>query len=616
MDRGYWASLIHNRKKKRHKKGGIRMAYIQKSVPPPNKIIPFNVLNFNGGINNRSTLLQDNESSYLLNMIWYGDTVLEKRKGSKYYDELTLSGSLIHVDEFKPYTAPDVMMRADATQLYAGNTSISTLSGEIEGLTFQGKYFFVDGDSVRVYGKFPQATSTYERVEGVPDASYRVMTVVATPSGYVPLDTSHKRGVTVYDYTNNTIHYEPCSLEQTDPYLGLSVPPENPSLIVTHQGRLYVSGDKTDDDNVFLTAPNNPYYFAVGLPLQVPPNSDKIVGLAVYDDSVLVGRKESVFVITGDTNNPDLGMEMFRIRKLNTHTGFASKRSFDVAHNFFFFLGNDGNAYVLSSARQDERILSTTILTNTIDFRLTPYSLFDSDFEGAFSVFHKDYWYLNIGAYTFIYSYRHRAWTVWEGLRATCFYCMGEELVWGCENGRIGTFSQDFTDYGMPYRQVWHSKTFDMGEPATYKQLRDFYIVAHTFSGFQSNVYVSFEVDYETVDSDVVIDNQLAVWGSTRWGDVLYENEVNTTHPFTIGRRARNIKIQYSNGYRYLGEYADMVAMNAIIRKERFMACLNQSDNQLYSWDGDAWVLIQLKDYNQPIRIYQINGEYELRGKR
>ena len=66
------------------------MAYIQKNTPPPNKILNFSLRNFSGGLNNASDLLEDNESSDLLNMSFVDETLLEKRKGQELFDELKL----------------------------------------------------------------------------------------------------------------------------------------------------------------------------------------------------------------------------------------------------------------------------------------------------------------------------------------------------------------------------------------------------------------------------------------------------------------------------------------------------------------------------------------------
>src|SRR5690606_2606183 len=104
------------------------------------------------------------------------------------------------------------------------------------------------GDKIRVYGKFPQSTTTYEEVIGTPVDDYVVLEVVNPPADYTPLDTSHTRGVTKYDYNNLKVWYEPCQNEKTDAYKGENVLPEKPKYIVNHNGRIFLSGSEKDDD--------------------------------------------------------------------------------------------------------------------------------------------------------------------------------------------------------------------------------------------------------------------------------------------------------------------------------------------------------------------------------
>lgn len=594
------------------------MAYIQKSTPPPNKILPFTLNVFNGGLNNRSTLLQANEASDVLNMVFYDNTIMEKRKGSKVFGAVTLPEAVSLLDEYKPYNDTDKFVRAGKTKFYLDNAQVATLTDGMDATNFQGKYFFVDGSTLRVYGKFPQSTTTYERVSGTPTSAYKVMTVVSCPTTYTALDTTHKRGVTVYDYANSKVWYEPCQNEFNDPYLGASVLPEKPRFIANHKGRMYLSGSDKDNDNVFLTQVGNPYYFAVSLPLQVPPNSDKVVGLAVYDNTVVVGRENDIHVIDGVTNNPDLGFDMFSVRKLNSHTGFASNQSVSVAHNYLFFLGNDGNAYALSSTGTDEKTLSTSLLTNTVDLKMNPFGFTSADFKTATAHFHNDLWYVSIKGFILIYSYRHRAWTVWDNLNARSFYTYQGKLLWGNEAGQTVEHSEDFLDQGKPYIAYWYSMAFDNGDASSYKQYRDFYILAHTFPEVNSDIRVTFEVDYADVTGETVVQNQLAVWGKTKFGERFINRNINASLPFTIGRRARSIRVRLVNGYALRSTVVSYVDLDAIVGKEEGYLAYVSGENKYYVYKiaTTSWVEVPITSLNQAMRVYQVHGEYELRGKR
>lgn len=547
------------------------MAYIQKSIPQPNRLYEFNISDFSGGLNNRTNLTAPNEASNMLNMTFYDTTVLEKRKGSKTFSDVVHPEPLTFLDEYKPYNDVPQIVRAGTSKMTINNSfSANLYYGDIDGENFLGMYFYTDGYLLRVYGQFPQVGDTFTRIIGTPTGSYRSLNVISTPSTYTPLDTNYTQGVTVYDYTGGRVWYEPCQNERDDPYRGYSVLPNKPRFITSLKGRLYLSGVKKDDDNVFISDPGNPFYFPPSLPLQVPPNSDSITGLVTYDNAVLVGRKEDLHSIIGDTNNPELGLDMFELRKLNAHAGFASNKLCNVAHNYLFFIGYDGNAYAMSSAKQDSQILSTTLLNKKVDFTTKPFALKQEEIITGAGFFYNNVWYVSIKDYVFCYHYLNQAWTVWNNLSIRSFHIKDYQLIWGNEAGQLMTFSEDYFDNGAnPYYAFWESGYLTIGEPYTYKHFRDLYVVYDLYKGFKSSFHIKFELDYKWKELDYLLENQLAIWGESKFGDAWGSSERSASIPFTVGERARTIKI---------GVYADLKGL--------------------------------------PMRVQQINGEYEIRGKR
>lgn len=592
------------------------MVFIQRHTPPANKRYTFVLNNFAGGLNNRSEMPNPNQAVNLMNMSFYDDEVMEKRKGSTYYDNFILDDAVVWVDEYRPYNAPDQIMRATTSKLYAGNTFVGNVAGQICGVNYQGKYFFVDGEHLYVYGKFPQVETTYEKIIGTAVNDYILMKVINPGTSYTPLDETHERGITRYDYTNRVIYYEPCQNELEDVYKGANVLPEKPSYIVVHNGRLFVSGSQNDDDNVFITDVQNGYYFAVGLPIQLPPNSDKVVGLIVYDNGVVVGRHDDIYVITGETNIVDSGFELFRLRRINSHTGFANHKAVNVAHNYLFFLGRDGNAYSLSSVRGDEKVLQTHILTQDIDLFKAPLNLTKEDIPNSCGFFFDDLWYLSIGHLVLVYSYRHRGWTVYNKLDATSFGKIDNELVWGKSNGVLAKFSDDFLDFGRPYKAFWTSRNFDQNASSTFKQYKEFFIIAHTFDEWISDIRVQFDIDYADVTGRHNVRNQIAVWGRAVFGDRFILRNIVESLPLIIGRRGRMIRFTVSNGYDVIADVNTYDDLFTIEGRRADDTAYVLDEERYYVYTGSTWEPLSPSDYNQTFRVYQINGEYEFRGKR
>lgn len=437
----------------------------------------------------------------------------------------------------------------------------------------------------------------------------------------------HLEGITVYDYEQGKVWYEPCLLEIEDEYKGASVVPDNTTFIVNHKGRIFVSGDSKDDNNVFMSDIENPYYFPVGTPMQIPPDSDRIVKLFVYDDSVIVARNRDIYVITGMTNRLDLGLELFAIRKLNTHTGFANGTSCNLVHNNLFFMGNDGNAYSLTSTKESDRVMVTTILNRQIDFQKDPVYFTRDEIKSCVTHFFDDDWYVQIKDKTLVYSYRHMAWTVFQGLNANSFFTLNGELCWGNDDGRLVEFSKDYLDFGLPYECYWRSKYIDLDEPSYDKHFKDFFITAKLDRDYENQMYASFKIDH-TINDFYTINNPPL------------ENIVFQSTPYYINRRGKNIQLSVSSGFIYkqkvvdlpgmLFSYNDMVPGELIKIRLTGRYYMYTPDTKHYyepdySLPGSentdkmiaaaGWVLVHFDNLNFGMKVININFNYEERGR-
>lgn len=592
------------------------MAYIQEITPPPNKVMTFSLKDFSGGMNNRSDQISDNEGSEVINLMFSDDTVLETRYGQKYYSDVEYDSEVIFIDEYKPLKEENQLIVGTSTTLYIGDKT-TPLNGIPTGVNYLGNYYFTDGESLKVYGKLVDEKGTYVKVEGTKIDDYEFYDIVSPSDGHEQLDTSHKQGVKVIDYTNKKVYYEPCKNEFEDEYKGANKVPEIVKYILSKDGRLFVSGHNKDDDNVFITDVENPLYFPVTLLMQIPPDSNKIIGMHIFDDSVIVGREYDIYTITGKTNNPNTGHTIFELKKLNTHTGFASHQAVDIAHNYLIFLGTDGNVYAIQNARTYERELATIILSRTIDLNKKPINISKDDYSSAVSYFANDEWYLGIKDKVLVYSYRHMSWVMYTNLDANCFYKLDSEWVWGKSNGRIAMWDKEnFFDFGEPYQSLWYSKSFDMDDANSFKQFREFFLVAHTFGSQYSDIYVTFEVDYANIKDRVVISNQVARWGFSKFGDRFVNKNINESLPFIIGRRGRNIRIKITNSYPLDGSVATYSDLENYPEKRDNKLVKILDTNEYYLYLNYEWNLIEKEALNQRMKVYQVNGDYEMRGKR
>lgn len=596
------------------------------NVPNSNEKLDLNIDDFSGGLNNRTDVIETNESPYIVNMRYDETKGFVKRFGTELYDALDLPDPILKIDEFKPYNASDVLIRATKNALYIGDRNIKTINGRISGTNYSGYYMFADGGSIYVYGDFPSATDTYTRVTGTVTTGNELFHVTSPPANYTPLDEQHVMGVTVWDYTSATVWYEPCKLEIADTYKGANVVPESVQYITHHNGRLYVSGAKDDDDNVFITDLQSPFYFPVFLPIQLPPNSDKVRGLAVFDNAVIVSREFDMYAIRGNTTRNDIGIEMFSLNKLNVHTGFANNEAHDVAHNYLFYMGADGQCYALVNASSGEN-LSTTVLSKQIDFLKAPFSKFEedklvplakADVINAQTYFFDNDWHVSVGNYVALYNYGTRAWSLYTGLEATAFYHKDYKLMIGRSDGHTTIFTpNNHLDLGKPFLASWLSKRFDLGDPLMYKHFRDFFIALHPHKDLASDVRITVFIDGKEVIITDVSRSQISRYGKAEWGDLYITADTIIQIPFYVNMRGRFIQIKISNTWDVQGEvfgFGDLTT----IPKRRFHETLAKTteDDKYWLFTKEGWIEKTEEDLNQPLKFTQIAGEYEFRRRR
>ena len=113
---------------------------------------------------------------------------------------------------------------------------------EISGSNYIGKYYFVDGDDLRMY----DGIDTYKIVEPTPgftDPSPAkigklFMHTTKSESAFSGVNLDSFNGGVDYNQTIAKIWYEPCQLELDDSFNGKNVIPKNPKYICL-QGNVY-----------------------------------------------------------------------------------------------------------------------------------------------------------------------------------------------------------------------------------------------------------------------------------------------------------------------------------------------------------------------------------------
>lgn len=574
--------------------------FVRPKLPNPAPIETFDFYNWSGGLNNSSShaLLKINQAWDLLNMAFSIDGLMEKRPGTHPLDELVLSSSIVYMDIYKPIDLPEVLIRATATEVYAGITKICDVGGPIKGVNYIGNYYFVDGLTYRVY----DGTSVYEikkppegrlnadliatatsfviqewdnriavgqtiQFEGINGAETKVIATVNSGTKtitittgltyvfkanelvrfYVPRDTTYFEGVQKTDETLKLKWYEPCDQELNDIFKGECFVPDDCTCMEYDSERLYLAGNPKHPNEIYICDINNPLYFPVQLGMQVPPNGDIIIDLLQFDNAIVVGRHDDIHVITGETNNVTLS-SYFEMKKFDTHTGFASKNNARLANNYMFYLGNDMNIYAMHTIRTDSETLATTMLNkDRIDLRKFPLGFTQADIENCPSIYFRDEYFIAIKDKILVYNYIYRGWTVYHGMNASFFCIKDNELLIGTTTGKVMTYGGAFNDDGETIFCYYRMGQNNLGTPIHYKDFLELYAVLHSFDDHESSIKITALVDYDETSLSTDIANKISKFGEMKFGDKLVSQNIAQTDNIPINLIGRVITIIYSN---------------------------------------------------------------------
>lgn len=604
--------------------------------------ITFSIKNFTGGLNNvvSPNRISDSESPDLLNVRFRKDGILEKRSGLSRYNFLapghTINGDLngawvIKVDDLRE----GLLLHVNRDLIYVTTQGIPVYipwgqaselrSVELSVAQFQDKIYFVD-NGLRVH---------FLKIEELEDdnPSPNIYYICDPPVGFTPKPKPATKGVvkqapSIYNKPNMIdVWYEPCEYELEDGYKGVNKTEHfRKRYICVHKDRLYVAGNDEDSNMLYISDILNPLYFPASLPIQTPPDGDRIVALKEFGDSLIIGRKDSMFALTGNTNRP--GDEAYKLTKITTHTGVVNHRCIDNVQGFLFYVGNDSNLYKMSYAITDTPTLLTRKLNNTVDLKKAPLNKTKEDISNAHTFYDKynGEWWVQLGEDSLVYNYDYQAWTRHTGCDNRMMLHYQDKFTLCRENCTFTYFDDTvYYDYDFEYPTLrlpipcyWTSKDIDFGEATRIKQIRDTYVVSEVFDENKCDIRVKYDVDYVPIESENRIESEISLWNKALWDKNRFiSTNIARSLPIMVGRRGRTFRVWIGNGY---------------VFKDYVTELPHQSESNpgdLYYCDGKFYVRTprnyETREYYreldedelyQPMKIYEISGLYEFKGYR
>ena len=609
------------------------------SMPTTNTKLSFVLNDFSGGLVNNvnDAKMKDNQSPDMLNMMFRVDGLLQKRPGTIFINETPFVDDLIRAIPYEYEANREVLLYLNSQGLYYKSNDEFKCVWENNGLDlkyahFMGTLYFTDGLFIYSYNHTDKKTCK----------------IVNPPSDFTPnpkpaVTGVHKdkliktlsSGVNVYEKW-----YEPCQYELEDGYKGSNFIPPCIDCFIVHKDRLYISGGSFSPNMIWISDLLNPFYFPSALPIQTPPDDDVITAFHVYNDELIIGRRDSIYALFGNTNRND-SIEQYRLTKVNSHTGMANSYSADNLYHMMFFAGTDGNFYKLNPPTTSNNTLYTSQLNTTLDITMPPFNLVSDDIRSAITIFDgsNGLWYVQIADITLVYSYQLRAWTRYNKIDATDFFKINNVVHFSRLTGCIYRFADKegnqkyYDDYfdldtgdviQLPICAYWTSRNMDLGTPSRVKQFRDTYITSECFDDYATTVNVKYEVDYVDIREEFKIENEVSKWDRAIF-DVskFVSRNIDRSLPLMINRRGRTIKVYFGCGYEYWGSMPTVPPPGLI---SEYQLVYVKEDEKLYlrvpRRDGFTdkkdkyFIEFPKEELNQALLVHNIMGIYELKGYR
>lgn len=648
---------------------------VRLSIPDTPTRLTFTLNDFSGGLVNNvnDVKMLDNQSPDMLNMQFRNDGLLQKRPGIIHFLN-TKDGDML-IDCIPYEYAPDLYLMifvAPYHAYYIGfdgepvlfwvhpiikvpATETDDEGNEVpnfahKGVDFSLKYVHYNGSLLFTEGDF-----VYEFTYNPEDALPKIYKYVNAPKNYTPEPKPAVTGKTKTKFIEKFTYpyepswkcgelyekwYEPCEFEREDGYKGLGLLPPTIGFMAIHKDRLYLSGSEYDPNMIWISDILNPCYFPASLTIQTPPTDDYITALHTYNDALIIGRRDSIYALFGNTNRTDSDYQ-YNLVKLNTHTGIANNNCVNNVYHMLFFVGTDGNMYKLLPPGISSDSIYTKQVNTLLDItlpplNLSPYivSLCESCFDGK-----EGLWYIQLGDETLVYNYTLMAWTRYRNINALNFFIFNNEVYFvRCgggvyklpgKNANQSYFDEVYDgDAGrvlkLPVNAYWTSRNMDFGVPARVKQFRDTYVTTESFEDHPTKVNVKYEVDYVDIYESYLVENEIAKWDKAIFDKSKFTSRnIDRSLPLMINRRGRTIKVYYGSGYKYLGVWMEVPEPGSV---EEYNIIYSREDDALFlrvpyregfeTKKDKYYINLSELEIDDALLVHNITGVYELKGYR
>ena len=485
---------------------------------------PFSINAFKGlNLRLTSTQIDDNESPDMLNMLLDDRQSLDKRYGYEAVVDITSSGSINGLMEYKNQTTT-LYLFAHSTNLYTWditdnttNVIYSTLADvDISHFVLNDtlyiqdgvKYLKYDGATVEeVAGFIPTVAigtppagggTLFEQINLLtPGFKQQFSSDGAATAYQLAFDELDATTVEVTvgtttltegtDFTVNrttgivTFNTAPTSGTNNVEITAFKTIAGNRDKIVNtrfnflYENRIFVSGNENEPNFDYRSEINNAEYFPANNFDEIGSASSAISGYSILYSFMLIHKDNNqTFRRNSTTLN---NVTVFQRFEHNSDIGCVSHKTIQLIDNFPYVLSRKGVYAFTSVDTQNETNVShvSDNIDRSLDI-LTPNGILDDGgLENYTSVdFEEKYILANrTTGNTWVYDYRYLVWYRWDNVYANAFIIINNDLYYGDNrNCKIYKFDKTlYSDDDQAIISYWRSKIFFYGTYNRYKLL-------------------------------------------------------------------------------------------------------------------------------------------------
>jgi hypothetical protein len=465
------------------------------------EIEEYRIFNFSGGLNNQfsNSLLEDHESSELMNVVLNEKGVFRKRKG------------LTPAEGFGNGTE-----RGKIIQIYSDNIQylVSSDSSHID------RYFqFVQLEDFSVWTKDLMTDAWIEvTMDSLPFTS-KFQFFTFNRQVYFVNPTQGGFKLNVLNNTLGELWWEVADVG--------GIP--NASMVAIRDSRVFYSGDPTNLEYVYYSQIancesvnmniNDSVYGGTTpeggggiIRIATIPNGP-VTGLEVFQDTLIIFKESTVHALSGKDPLTD-----WKITPISVAMGCIDHNTIQRANNAIYYLSKDG-VYSIYSPFQAQ--ISATPISIKIQPEIRKYV----ECENKHSVFANSKYYLFCDEMTLMFDDNLSAWTKFD-LKTSCSFYDGvvNEVLTANELGYVYKFSKTSIDDEFkpneftPINSYYCTPFLSLGAPEKTKKFKWIKTFFRPNQVENSSIDLEIEIDYiqswATLNSEYIA----ATWGSGEWG--------------------------------------------------------------------------------------------------